>query len=296
MRKLLVKGILVILFEAIYLNWNKIFKNHDLSVYKSFLSYIIFALIVLFIKDTISIYYRKRNKLGINDKNNVVVGIENISNLILTIVFIFFLLSFWNIDPKTLFTSLSIVAAAIAIVFKDYISPIISGFIMAFSSDLNIGDNVKIGLHKGIIKDIKMSKLALQTDDDDIIFIPNDKVYLSEIMNYTTLEVKRVSIPFSLPSTSVKSVVDLENELINELAEYQNYINKDSFNLKVVNIFKDNIEFKFQYSMAQRNPELEKNIRKKTARKIIDYITSSMGKSNKNDSSNAIESIGEPVE
>ena len=151
-------------------------------------------------------------------------------------------------------------AAAIAIVFKDYISPVVSGFIMAFGSDLNIGDHVKIGQHKGIIKDIRMSKLALQTDDDDIIFIPNDKVYLTEIMNYTTLEIKRVSIPFSLPSTSVKSVVELENELINELSEYHTYINKDSFNLKVVNIFKDFIEFKFQYSMAQRNPELEKNI------------------------------------
>ena len=106
MKKLLSKALLVIIFETTYLNWNKIFKNQDMSVLKSFLSYLIFALIVFFIKDAIKIYYRKRNKLGIHDKNNVVVGIENISNLLLTVVFIFFLLSFWNIDPKTLFTSL----------------------------------------------------------------------------------------------------------------------------------------------------------------------------------------------
>jgi len=108
------------------------------------------------------------------------------------------ILGFWGIDFKSLLTSLSIVAAAIAIISKDYVSGIISGIIISFSKEINIDDYVKIGDNTGKILEINLSKITLLNDDDDIIYIPNDKVYMSEIINYTKKEIKKVSIDFEL--------------------------------------------------------------------------------------------------
>ena len=44
-----------------------------------------------------------------------------------------------------------------------------------FSKELNIDDYVKIGDYKGKILDINLSKVVLQNDDDDILYLPNDK-------------------------------------------------------------------------------------------------------------------------
>jgi hypothetical protein len=92
-------------------------------------------------------------------------------------------LSLFNLHLKDLITSLSVAAAAVAIVFKDYISNVINGMVLAFSNRLLIDDYVKIGHHRGRITDITLGSVQLLTDEDEVVFLPNTILFTHEIVN-----------------------------------------------------------------------------------------------------------------
>ncbi|MCZ2336758.1 MAG: mechanosensitive ion channel family protein, partial [Chitinophagales bacterium] len=182
------------------------------------------------------------------------------------------ILGFWDIEIKDLLTSLSIVAAALAIISKEYVNSIISGIIISFSKEINIDDYVKISGHKGKIIDITLTKISLLNDDDDIIYIPNDKVYQSEVINYTKKELKKVSVDFELDAKYHTTIEMLEAKLIDALKDYKEYIEDDSFNIKIVNLYHDYLSLKFQYKLKEVNREAERMIRRKTIRVIANSI------------------------
>lgn len=211
--------------------------------------------------------------MGLTEENNLTFGAENIYGIVITFTFIAFLLSLWGIDFKTLFTSLSIVAAAIAIVSKDFVSPVIGGLIVAISKDLSIGDIVRVGEHRGKIVDLSLTKIALLNEDNDRIYIPNDKAYLSEIINYSRGDLHRVSVPFELDPSSIGTIEELESNLKKALIAYRDEIVQDSFTLRIVEIRKDAVALKFQYTLERIDLEIEKEIKRRTVRRVLNYIT-----------------------
>lgn len=220
------------------------------------------------------IIYRIRKGMRYNSQDNITTGVQNIYVLIIAMAVVFFMLSLSGIDIRVVFTSLSIVAAAIAIVSKEFISSIIAGFVIVFSKQITIGDYVKIGDQKGKVVDITLTKLAMINEDEDLIFISNDKAYHSEVINYTRGEIKRVSIPFELNVNFEGTVEELEEDLIRALEIYKDQIDPKSYSLRIVEIKKDSISFKFQYSLDKINRALEKEIKRKTARRLLNYIKS----------------------
>lgn len=228
--------------------------------------------------------YRRSKGLKPGGADNIILALHNIYYLLVAGAIITTVIGLFGIDPKTLFTSLSIVAAAIAIISKEYISEIISGIIIGFSSnEISIGDYIKIGPHKGKIIDIGLTKIAFLNEDDDIIFIPNTNVFSSEIVNYTKKQIRRVSIEFEVALSAVQSVEHLEAELTAALRDYRQFIEPGSYLLRVVEIRKDSISFKFQYLLQQINRELELEIRRKTVRHIVVYTKTHLGVTEKNE-------------
>lgn len=256
------------LFLVIILH-NDRFDFPYLWIITRFLTFMIFLIGLNLLITILTYIYRKRNDLAPTQQDNITIGVYNIYLLIITGASILFILSFWGIDFVSLFTTLSIVAAAIAIVSKEYISMIISGFIITFSKVLNIDDYVKINEHKGKIINLNLTKVALLNEDDDLVYLPNDKVYSSEFINYTKSRIGKINIGFEIPPVDFDNVEQLESGLSQELAEYQNFILPDSFVLKIVAIKKDIIEFKFQLQLQQHNRQLEREIRRNIVRYVV---------------------------
>jgi len=228
----------------------------------------------------VMLLYRRRKNISYGMHDNITSGVNNIYLLIIGLSLIFLLLSLWGIDFKTLFTSLSIVAAAIAIVSREFISAILAGFAIVFSKQINIGDYVQIAEMRGRVIDLTLTKLALLNEDDDLIFIANDKAYHSEIINFTKGDVKRVSIPFELAVSFKGTVEELEKDLILQLEVYKEDIFPHSFQLRIVEIHKDSISFKFQYTIDKINRDLEKEVKKKTVRAVLNYVKTKAVESN----------------
>lgn len=235
-------------------------------------NFLIFLISLNTIIYALTYFYRKRKKLQDAKRDNLIAGMNNIYYLILGGGVVAALLIFLGFDFFTFFTSLSIFAAALAILSKDYISNVISGMLIAFSDEINIGDTVQIGSKKGKVVDITLSKFILLNDDDDYVILPNSTVFSNEIINYTRREIRKTSIDFEIDIRFIKNVDELEIELIDAIQQYHNLIRPDSFRLKIVEIKKDFISMKFQYILDKPDREMERDIRRLMVRKVVKVI------------------------
>jgi len=233
-----------------------------------------FIAMVYIILQSIIIIYRFRNDLGFTRSDNIVAVFSNGFNIIVYIALFFLFLKFNGIGVMQFFTSISIVAAAIAIISKEYITAIISGFIISFTKVINIDDTVTIGDISGQVKELKLTKLFLENDQGELIILSNEKVFHSDIINHTKSNRRRVSLKFELATNVEYDIENLEQALISALDEYDEQIKKDSFSLRVENIYNDKISYAFYYTLEKLESELEKSTRKKTLRQLIKFIQS----------------------
>ncbi|GAB4253547.1 MAG: mechanosensitive ion channel family protein [Saprospiraceae bacterium] len=241
-------------------------------VLRSIVNYGIFLLGLNLGVSVLKYFYRRRKKIPLHRTDNVLSGIENISIIVSALATVVLVMSFFGIDPKSLLTGLSIVAAAIAIITKEYITNIIGGIAISFSDEISIGDYIKMEPYKGRVTDLTITRIALLTNDDEIVYIPHTKIFTSEVVNYTKSGIRRVSIEFEIGIGVINTVETFEHDLIENISEYHQYIEPGSFWLKIQDIHKDNVAMKFQFVLKSINRQLEMEIRKKTVRSIVNHI------------------------
>jgi small-conductance mechanosensitive channel len=232
---------------------------------------IIFLVVLDFLQWFVVIMYRRRKKIRGDD--NFIIGVGHIYSIVLVTGILFGILSLFQIDFKSLFTSMSIIFAGLAILTKDYISNMINGMILTFSGEMTIGDNIQIGIHKGKIIDITLQKIHLLNDDDDVIFIPNNLFHTMEVVNYTKREIKRTSIEFEIEISHLNSVEEVERMLVDTLKPFAELIQEESYYLRVAEVRKASVLMKFQYILKEPNKEMERVIRRKTVRRIVEFIS-----------------------
>lgn len=239
---------------------------------KIVINFLEFAITTSLLTELAILYYQRKERLEPGHNNNVVAGIRNLYLLILAGAVVSYALALAGIDWATLFTTVSIVAAAIALLTKEYIAEIVSGLLISFSRFVEIGDTVKIGELRGKVTDLTLSKTALLTDDDEVIYVPNTKVWNSEVINYSELEHRRSSVEFELDVNHLESVDLLEKDLTEILKGFTEYVDFNSIVLRTLTIKKDAVQFKFQYQLNIGDRELERTIRRKINRRIVDFI------------------------
>ena len=71
-------------------------------------------------------------------------------------------------------------------------------------------------------------------------------------------------------------VDEFEAELIALLKEYKEYIVEDSFQLRIEELKADKILFILYYTISELEPNIEKQIRRETSRKIVRYVQSNI--------------------
>jgi len=216
-------------------------------------------------------FYIRKNKSKKGLKNNFELGINHIATMLHSIILVAAILLLFDIDPINLITSLSIVAAAIAILSKDYISNMINGMIIMFADELTIGDEIKIGDQKGKIIDITLTNVHLVNDDEDLIYIPNSIIFTSQILNYTKRSVRKVSFDFDMKNDKLEDIESLEEYIVDSLSAYHKFIKEDSYNLKIIKINENFSSLKFQFILHRQSGVREKDIRRMALRNVLKY-------------------------
>lgn len=260
----------VIFFHGAYdaftakINMPEIFEH---TIYRTAIAYFV----VEILRQIILLVYRTGHPE--RKRDNFVAGVGHIITIVYFALGIVLLLALFNISVKEAITTLSLIAAAVVLMTKDYISNLINGMYLTFTKVITIGDQVNIDGVKGKILDITLTNVHLLNDDDDLIYIPNNKVFSSEIINYTRRELKKTSIEFEVDPLLVSDLVKLEQRLIEELAPHMHEIQPGTCILKVVALKKDVIQLKFQFILIDPlNKELDKKVRRFIIRKIVSVL------------------------
>lgn len=268
---------LLFFLSIIYLQviFPEISKDYGISsnIIDAALFYITAHMVISFSRLTLVFLYMRRSGRADEFKDNFILGMSQIANILSFITVVFAIFMLFNIDAKEFFTSISIAAAAIAIISKDYISNMINGMIIMFSDQLSLEDYIKIGNHKGKIVNISLLNTHLLNDDDDLVYIPNNIILTSDIINFTKRNIKKVTIEFELNESHVKEYTNLSQQFLTVLSAHQKLVKEGSPVLKVVSIHKDAVSLKYQFLLTKRNREAEKGIRRKINNIIMETIS-----------------------
>ncbi|NII83224.1 mechanosensitive ion channel [Pedobacter riviphilus] len=205
--------------------------------------------------------------------NNFVLGINRISSIINTCTFIISIMILFDIDIRNMFVSLSIAAAAIAVLSKDYITSMANGLIIMFSDRLSLGDKIIIGEFSGKIRDITLINIIIENQEGDVIVIPNSVVSSSIVLNRSKKDIRQVIAEFELGLDRISSVDEVEKALKSSLTPFLTNIRENSFSLQVVSMKQDLINCKAQLALTGHNKAVEHQIHRTIQDAIIALAT-----------------------
>lgn len=241
-----------------------------LSEWKEYKAYPIILAVVLITRLIFIFIYRKRKKA--RDRDNFVIGINNVTFLLLTIVAFFLVLHLFGITIREFFTSITIFAAALAIVFKDYFLNGLNGMLLMFGDNMQIGDYVQIGNHKGRIDNITLLNIHLLNDEEDLVIIPNNTVINSDMINFSKNPKHHSSLDFEVRSAQIINLADLESKLDTILLPFKDEIREGSVKLRVIEFKKDIVHYKFRFGLINYDPKRESLIKQSVWTEIIKLI------------------------
>jgi len=242
----------------------ELWQNHP----KTYPLYILIAGLYI-IKFFTLLVYRRRN--NIKGKDNFTIGVNTIYYIFLALLAFLLLMVVLKVNIREFFTSISIIAAAIAILLKDYIANAINGMILMFNNQLSINDHIQIGEHKGKIMHISLLNVQLQNEEDDIIFIPNTNVLSHDIINFSKGESKKASMEFTISSDKVSNIEHLESYFMQVLAEDTN-IEKDTFKLKVLTVKNNKARIRAEVNLQLRDRKGERKFKREFLNAWFNYV------------------------
>lgn len=217
----------------------------------------------------IMIYNKRHEKRAV--RGNFVLGINRLTVILNTTMAVIGLMIALSIDPREFVTSLTIVAMAIAVTFREYITNLISGLFIMFSDQLSVGDRVKIADHKGRIVDINFSSLVIQNEDDDIVMVPNNMVFTTAMVNLSAHRSTLFLVKFELPLQAAVEVDKLEENIQALLRNHPYLTGEDELQLKVIEIGKDNVKYKMEMHAKSSSNKVHKQVENEVFREVLKF-------------------------
>lgn len=265
--------LLILIISSEYNPWiQKQMEEHNTikNVYRG-LTFLLSSNLIISIGriSTLSIYLRKTEDTRVQP--NFVLGIDRLSTLFNVLIGMITMMLVFGVRPLEFLTSITIVAAAIALLTKDYITNIVNGLIMMFSDQLEIGDKIKIGQSTGFIRDISLVNMELKGETGEIIIVPNTLVMTSEVVNYSKNNAHQVILDSEIPFYSVIQLNDLEKTLNGSLKEFAEYVYVDGAQLNVIERKPESIIVRYQFPIKSGEKMTERKVQKTINQALINW-------------------------
>jgi len=103
-------------------------------------------------------------------------------------------LGFSGADLTGLFASLGVAGFAIGFAMKDILGNFLSGIILLIQRPFTIGDYIVVGDVEGTVTNIRVRDTQITTFDGKLVFIPNNAISTSNIINLTGQSERRIDV------------------------------------------------------------------------------------------------------
>lgn len=243
----ILKVVLLVAISYSFIVFTTFYATHPATTQFAYGIYtLLIANILIFIgRGLIVSLYQKRHK-DLVTRGNFILGINRVASVFNVTFIIIGLMIAIGINPKEFITSLTIVAMAITLIFKEYVTNMISGLIIMFSDQFSIGDRIKIHTYQGIIVDITLSNIVLRDDDDDVVLVPNNLVFTNALLNKTSLKSNKVLIKLDLPYANMLDVEQLHQLIEQTLKDRKDILPDKPIKTTIDNITSDHVGYKVE--------------------------------------------------
>lgn len=146
---------------------------------------VIIGIILYILNKMISLILSRIKRVSAKQENKIGFVLSLISFIIIVYLIIEGFPSFEMIDPTYSAILTGAISTALAFASRGIFSNIVSGIVLMIISPADVGDVVKIKGTKGIIKQITLSNVLIETFEGVIVQISNTEVINSTIINYT---------------------------------------------------------------------------------------------------------------
>ncbi|SFT69728.1 Mechanosensitive ion channel [Algoriphagus locisalis] len=218
---------------------------------------------------TLRFYLQKTEETKVQP--NFVIGIDRLSTLLNIMIILITLMLAFGVRPLEFLTSITIVAAAIALLTKDYITNIVNGLIMMFSDQLEIGDKILIGKNVGFIRDITLINMVLKTETGEIVIVPNTLALTSEVVNYSKNNAHQVIFDSEIPFFSKLQLIDLEQQLSKALGPFSELVFVEGAQLNVIERKPESMIIRYQFPIKSGEKATEISVRKAINQELINW-------------------------
>ena len=218
---------------------------------------------------TLRFYLQKTEETKVQP--NFVIGIDRLSTLLNIMIILITLMLAFGVRPLEFLTSITIVAAAIALLTKDYITNIVNGLIMMFSDQLEIGDKILIGKNVGFIRDITLINMVLKTETGEIVIVPNTLALTTEVVNYSKNSAHQVIFDSEIPFFSKLQLNDLEQQLNKALVPFSELVFVEGAQLNVIERKPESMIIRYQFPIKSGEKATEISVRKAINQELINW-------------------------
>jgi small-conductance mechanosensitive channel len=217
--------------------------------------------------------HRQRREISNDEHDNFTVGVNAIVNALTVLATVVFIFIVFSIEFRSFLSSIALFAAAIAIIFQDFIKNFLFGFAIMFTEDYEIGDYIQVGgMPKGVVKNITFSSVQLRTETGDILLIPNTLFRGQEIVNFSKLKPRRIKTEFRLLRTQFSTVEKLEKPLFALLEKtYPSIFEMEKCRVSVRESNKDEIMFTLETSTKKASLRLKEQVNNTVQKFAVEY-------------------------
>lgn len=149
----------------------------------------------------------------------------NISHKGLWIVAWLLILDNLGVSVGPLIAGVGVAGFILGFAFQDTLSNFAAGLLLLANNPFKVGDYVEVAGQGGTIKELNMMATTLTTPDNKRITIPNKSVWGQAIINYSTMDTRRVEIKVGI---SYGSDINLARETIAKVLDSDERIDRKS--------------------------------------------------------------------
>ena len=153
--------------------------------------------------------------------------LDNVMNITLKTVLIIIILQYIGVNLTGLTTIVASAGVALSLALKGSLANLAGGVIILVARPFNVGDFIETTEHSGVVEKISIFYTYLVTFDNKQILIPNGILTDSSIVNYSSKEIRRVDLTFSVAYE--EDVIRVKNVLINILKKNELVLEEPEF-------------------------------------------------------------------
>ena len=153
--------------------------------------------------------------------------LDNVMNVTLKTVLIIIILQYIGVNLTGLTTIVASAGVALSLALKGSLANLAGGVIILVARPFNVGDFIETTEHSGVVEKISIFYTYLVTFDNKQILIPNWILTDSSIVNYSSKEIRRVDLTFSV--SYEEDVIRVKNVLINILKNNELVLEEPEF-------------------------------------------------------------------